>query len=235
MFELIMWLLFIPLTILTTALIPNVIIFIGLSIIGMVLLSNGVFHEPISIILASEMLASVFIFCALTLGERHLVPNCRIATYNTLWGEMKCRWSIFHNDALRILERIFYRLFPTFNDVSSCWHEYLLIKNSLIEYKDILNSMQKDIFILLHQKDAVHKELYEYKSSYSDVIYKIIADLIEEKMLYYKNLDSLSRSFNVHEINTTKELFIKCINNLYKSGAFTEEQYKENIEWINSV
>jgi len=54
-------------------------------------------------------------------------------------------------------------------------------------------------------------------------------------MLYYKNLDSLSISFNVHEINTTKELFIKCINNLYKSGAFTEEQYKENIEWINSV
>ena len=47
---------------------------------------------------------------------------------------------------------------------------------------------------------------------------------------------SLKRIINMElDNNTTKKLFIKCINSLYNNGVFTEKQYKENIKWIENI
>lgn len=203
-------------------LLTTYIIFIILFIIDVNSISYDFFSVDIYVGVTVSMIFALFYLME---GKRHIAPNCRIAE-NSRWQEMMYRYPFLHRDTIYFLERLFYRLFPTYNDIAACWHQYLLIKKEYPSFKEIFNAIQSDIFIRLHDKKGLSIELHERKSTYQDVIYIIMshlaADMVEDRNLYA--MDNPIQ--NLFTTNPTS-FFIFCIQKLRNSGLYSPEEYAE--------
>lgn len=204
--------------------IPN--LYIAFIIFFMAITSLFVFAESnklFFVFTTGILLFFVFLFWLLLIDrDRH--------NNNSLWKEMNYQYHIYQQYSRSSMERFFYRLFPTFNNIACCWNEYLLIKASLPEYKDLFNQIQQDIFTMLHNKEKLHGELYDLHHSYRDVIFIITSNILETLILEHDSLDRLSRLFQTS--NKAHKLFKMCIDELHKSGAFSDEKYKQDIDWL---